>query len=42
MWVWLRRVKDRVALMKMSLTLIPYDVLMEPKTVSVIKGLDHI
>ena len=41
-YIWLSKIKDRINLMKLSLTLIPYEVLMEPKTVSVIKGLDHI
>lgn len=41
-YFWLKRIRQRVMLIKMGLTLIPYDVLMEPKTVSVIKLLDHI
>jgi hypothetical protein len=40
--LWMRKVRDRVGLMKLSLTLIPYEVLMEPKTVSAIKSLDHV
>lgn len=39
---WLEKVRTRIKLMKLSLTLIPYEVLMEPKTVSAIKGLNHI
>jgi hypothetical protein len=39
---WLKRLKTRLELMKLSLTLIPYEVLMEPKTVSVLKTLNEV
>ncbi|CAD8140236.1 unnamed protein product [Paramecium octaurelia] len=36
---WMKRKTSRLQLMRLSLTLIPYDILLEPKTLSSLKQL---